>query len=150
MIKTSKKYGYAEKQHIVRQVLSGKESVASVSVRYQIGGSMTVYRWIAQFNDGTLASSMIRMAQKSTKTKPPSNPSVPDDLTSGREDGHIMSEKEPDAASQHGQSALIEHLRLKVLALETMIEVAEGELGINIRKKSFAKRSTDSARTGQK
>lgn len=30
-----------------------------------------------------------------------------------------------------------EYLRLKVLALETMIEVAEKELGTDIKKKSF-------------
>jgi hypothetical protein len=30
-----------------------------------------------------------------------------------------------------------EYLRLKVLALETMIEVADKELGIDIKKKSF-------------
>jgi hypothetical protein len=40
--------------------------------------------------------------------------------------------------------AEVELLRLKVLAFETMIDIAESELGIVIKKKSFAKPSTSS------
>jgi len=100
-------------------VLGGHESVLSVSRKYQIGGNMTVYRWIAQFQDGILRPSKPLYMAKYKK-----------------------SVKKADAVSvSPSLEQELEMLRLKVLAYETMIEIAEKELGISIKKKSSAKQS---------
>ena len=105
----------AFKMKVVQEVQTGLESAFSAGLKHRIGGSTTVYRWISQLGKLNLVSEM--------KAKKPN-----------REEN-----RSPDKATD--SSAELELLRLKVLALETMIDVAEEELGISIRKKSSAKQS---------
>lgn len=126
MIKPVKKYSLKEKRKIAQLVISGRESVLSASNKFGIGGSMTIYRWIKQFQEGKLHlqnSSIMSKAQHSGSKNP----------VSTSENAALQEE--------------IEMLRLKLLAYETMIEVAEKELGISIKKKSSAKQSTSSEQT---
>jgi transposase-like protein len=126
MIKPVKSYSAAFKRKVVVLVTSGKESVFSVSQRFGIGGSMTVYRWIKQFQDAILQ-------KQTTETMPAST-------TKGAKNAPVPSSISADQ-SLHEE---IEMLRLKVLAYETMIDIAERELGISIKKKSSAKQSPPS------
>lgn len=115
MSNKSIRYDSAFKQRVVDEISIGKESVVSASLKYNIGGSMTIYRWLNKYQKGTLPSMK--------NSQPTSKPSESEDKDNNSE---------------------IEALRLKVLALETMIDVAEKELGISIRKKSSAKQSKNS------
>jgi transposase-like protein len=119
MIRPSKNYTIKEKRKIAQLVISGKESVLSASQRFGIGGSMTIYRWIKQFQDGKL-----QLQSSTTMAKDQKNPS--NSITVS------------DNATMQDE---LEMLRLKVLAYETMIDIAEKELGISIKKKSSAKQS---------
>jgi transposase-like protein len=119
MIRPSKNYTIKEKRKIAQLVISGKESVLSASHRFGIGGSMTIYRWIKQYQDGKLQQQSSTIMAKDQKN--PSNSITVSD----------------NAAMQDE----LEMLRLKVLAYETMIDIAEKELGISIKKKSSAKQS---------
>jgi transposase-like protein len=120
MIQPRKKYTVKEKRKIAQLVISGKESVVSASHRFDIGGSMTIYRWIKQFQDGKLQQHPSVIMSKVQKSSSESN--------SSQDNISVQDE--------------LEVLRLKVLAYETMIEIAEKELGISIKKKSSAKQST--------
>ncbi len=119
MSRSNPRYTLAFKAKVVQEVQIGKESAFSAGLKYKIGGSMTVYRWVSQLGKGNLVSDM-----KAKKSIPEHSP-------------------QPDMAADtpSESSSELELLRLKVLALETMIDVAEEELGISIRKKSSAKQS---------
>ena len=119
MIRPSKKYTLKEKRKIAQLVISGKESVLSASHKFGIGGSMTIYRWIKLFQDGKLQQETYQAMSKASKSSSESN--------SSQDNISVQDE--------------LELLRLKVLAYETMIEIAEKELGISIKKKSSAKQS---------
>ncbi len=114
-----RKYNPKEQREIVRLVLSGQETVATAKQRFGIGGNMTIYNWIIKFQDGKLQDRisipMAKYPKSSTKSKQVKQSSDPTDE--------------------------LEILRLKVLAYETMIDIAEKELGISIKKKSSAKQS---------
>lgn len=119
MIKQNKKYSLQEKRKIVQLVLNGQESVFSASRRFGIGGSMTIYRWIDLFQDGKLQDRNLTYMAKSSKTTAKSK--------------QVKQSSDPTDE--------LEILRLKVLAYETMIDIAEKELGISIKKKLSAKQS---------
>jgi transposase-like protein len=127
MSKPNPKYSFAFKRKVFQLVMSGQESVISVSHRFGIGGSMTVYKWIKQFQDATLH-------QKTTLSMASS---------------HIAKKKTTLSLLEQQQQDELEMLRLKVLAYETLIDVAEKELGISIKKKSSAKQSHDSDSSDQ-
>jgi transposase-like protein len=110
------------KIEIVGRLESGKESVEDVATQIGIHAH-TLYRWIQEYRSGELdKKKKAAMASKYQK--------VP-----------VPRVKKSDSTSLEKE---IELLRLKVLAYETMIEIAEAELGISIKKKSYAKPLTGS------
>jgi transposase-like protein len=114
-----RKYNPKEQREIARLVLNGQESVLSAMKRFDIGGKMTIYRWIKQFQEGKLQDRNPTYMAKSSKTV--SKPNQVKQISDPTDE--------------------LEILRLKVLAYETMIDIAEKELGISIKKKSSAKQS---------
>ncbi len=117
-----RKYNPKEQREIARLVLNGQESVLSAMKRFDIGGKMTIYRWIKQFQEGKLQDRNPTYMAKSSKTTAKSK--------------QVKQISDPTDE--------LEILRLKVLAYETMIDIAEKELGISIKKKSSAKQSQSS------
>ena len=117
-----RKYNPKEQREIARLVLNGQESVLSAMKRFDIGGKMTIYRWIKQFQEGKLQDRNSTYMAKSSKTV----------------------SKSKQAKQSTDPTDELEILRLKVLAYETMIDIAEKELGISIKKKSSAKQSQES------
>jgi transposase-like protein len=110
------------KTEVVRRLESGKESVSDVAAQIGIHAH-TLYRWIGEYKSGKL----------------------------DKKKNAVMASKYPQVSVTHDKKAAptslekeVEMLRLKVHAYETMIEIAESELGISIKKKSFAKPSTSS------
>ena len=111
----------AFKRHVVGEVESWRISQPEASRRYGILGHSTILKWCRKY--GKLPS--YRGMRKGLRS---------------------MDEKEKELLRvQNENKALrqeLEDARLKNVALETMVDVAERELGIPIRKKYGAKRST--------
>ena len=114
--------GFTEafKLHVVREVESGRISQSEASRRYGIFGHSTILKWCRKYGR-LLSHRNTRVGLKS------------------------MDEKEMELLRlQNENKALrqeLEDARFKNVVLETLIEVAERELGIPIRKKYGAKRS---------
>lgn len=120
----NKSYDLAFKLKVVSEVESGRESAQSASIKYGIGGSMTVYRWIAQKKSGKL----------SARTR----------STTVMVDKAAQSDQELDKVKQLQTEN--EYLKLKILALETLIGVAEKDLGISLKKNTSDNPSTTSGK----
>lgn len=114
----SRRYEAPYKQELVLRFVSGVESIPSMSTRLGMT-TTTLYRWFQQYQADPLCFSKNLPMKKKAPIAPKPSPDSP-----------VSNE--------------VEMLRLKVLALETLIDVAESELQISIRKKSSAKQSLDS------
>lgn len=116
-----KKYDASFKLGVVSTLRGGTESVDSISARIGVHAH-TLYRWIKEAESGKLDKSQVgAVAPAAALPVAPAAVSL-----AGQADSRL------------GE---LEWLRARVLALETMIELAESELGIAIKKKSFAKPS---------
>lgn len=110
-------YDETFKNTVIMELLSGKLSMTEAKVMYGIKGAGTLYRWLQQYQ--RLKDTATLQSMQSAKD----NYELP-------------------AASLPLQKDLEEALRmanLKITALETMIDIAESELNIDIRKKSATK-----------
>jgi transposase len=115
---------HANKTSVLRAVLEGRMTVREAMIAYRVSSS-TINGWIRKYKreKGELASIM------------PNKNTSPDDQ--GGEAEELESLKKE---LQKVQQALNEE-KLKVQALNTLIDVAEDKLKISIRKKAGAKRS---------
>lgn len=114
------RYTEAFKRHVVGEVESGRISQSEASRRYGILGHSTILKWIRKY--GKL---------------PPHG--------SQRKGSKRMEEKEIELLRLENEIKELKHelenARFKNVVLETLVDVAERELGIPIRKKYGAKRS---------
>lgn len=117
---TSRYYSEAFKRAIVSEILSGRSSQNAMRKRYGIGGAETIAKWIKRY-----AMEVLVYEQNTVMAKP--------------------TDPEEEIKRLRAQlQALHEQLKaseLKASAYQKMIEVAERELQIEIRKKSVTKRS---------
>jgi transposase-like protein len=113
-------YDFSFMRKVVKDYVEGDQSVKSVSLRYGIT-YFSLKSWVERYGKGLApfeSISLISMAESSPST----------DLTElERQHRELLSKLE--AAS------------LKIAGLETMIDIAEEELGVDIRKKSGTKQS---------
>ena len=118
---------YAEsfKSAICLEVLSGKLSYIEARRFYGIKGNHTIARWVKQYEEQCLKVNLASM-NTSEERNPDQSMSHPDLQTELQE-----KTRELEAALKLAQ--------LKITALETMIDIAESELHIDIRKKSGTK-----------
>lgn len=105
-----------EKHTIVRAILEGHMTVEEAKVAYQISVSKTIYSWIRAYQKDNDIFIEEKVPSMSIKKR-----SISSDV-------------------KDLQQALKE-AELKIEALNTMIDIAEEELKIDIRKKSGAKQS---------
>lgn len=123
--KSRKNEYYSEtfKSEVVKQIESGKLSVLEASRQYEIGGSMTVYRWLTKY--GT----------KETEMKP----------TGKKEKLESVSASELSTRELSAEVAALKRLleleRLRSESYLQMIKLAEEKFQIPIEKKSGAKQS---------
>jgi transposase-like protein len=113
-------YDFSFMRKVVKDYEEGHQSVKSVSLRYGIT-YCSLKSWVERYRKGLApfeSISLISMAESSPST----------DLTE-LERQHQELLRKLEAAS------------LKIAGLETMIDIAEEELGIDIRKKSGTKQS---------
>jgi transposase-like protein len=107
------RYSPAFKRKVVDEIESGKYTVGEIRRIYDIWGSETIDRWLKQFGRRHLLSRVIRVEMKDEKDKL----------------------KELERQKQELESALAK-AHLKILSLETMIDIAEERFDIKIKKKS--------------
>lgn len=107
------RYSQAFKRKIVEEIESGKYTIGEVRRIYDIRGKETINRWLKQFGREHLLSRVIRIEMKDEKDKL----------------------KELELQKRELESALAQ-AHLKILSLETMIDIAEERFKISIKKKS--------------
>lgn len=115
-------FSKAIKRSVVRAVTEGRMSIKEARAAYSIKGDATIKRWIEQANREN--ADLVGINTPVVKTK-----------------------KQTDSSSNDLQAAnealkkQLEEAQLKIFALNTLIDVAEEQLKINIRKKPGAKQS---------
>ena len=107
------RYSPAFKSKGGEEIESGKYTVGEVRKIYDIWGSHTIDRWLKQLGRTHLLSRVIRVEMKDEKDKL----------------------KELERQKRELESALAQ-AHLKILSLETMIDIAEERFDIKIKKKS--------------
>lgn len=112
------RYSEAFKRKVVSEIEEGKISRGGARRKYDIGGHMTVDRWCRRY--GSLERLGIRVRVETLK------------------EGD--KEKAREERIRQLEVALADE-KLKVMALETLIDVAERDLKVSIRKKSGTKQS---------
>jgi transposase len=110
------RYTEAFKLHVVREIESGRLSHSEASRRYGILGHSTIVKWIRKYPPRGREKGLMRMAEKEIE--------------------QLRLENEIKELKQE-----LEDARFKNVVLETLVDVAERELEIPIRKKYGAKRS---------
>lgn len=115
-----RKFDTTTRRKIVKELLSGTILVSHLQKKYNIGGCGTIMRWVKEFEneDQNLLSSGME---------------EPQDKNSEANKDKIFQDLEAE----------LKLAKLKIIALETMIDVAEEQLNIEIRKKSGTKPSSE-------
>jgi transposase-like protein len=111
------------KLQVVQEYLSTDISQKELMDKYNIRGNNTIKQWMRKFDVQTPSQQQIELQRIMAKEKE-----------------KTPYERELEARVKRLESQL-EDEKLRVLALSTMIDIAEKELKISIRKKSGAKPS---------
>ena len=105
------KYSLAFKQKVVRDIEEGKFNKHEARKIYDIKGGSTIYSWIRKFGKLHLLNKVVRVEMKDEQSKL----------------------KQLEKEKKELESALAQ-AHLKLLAYESLIEVAEENLGIDLKK----------------
>lgn len=117
--KTLYLYSTAFKLKVISQIESGQFSIEEARRIYNIGGSTTIQKWIKKYGKNHLLSKVVRIEMR------------------GEKDHLKKLEKEKSEL----ESALAK-AHLKIMALESLIESAEEDLGIELKKSTEKQRSS--------
>lgn len=113
------------KRSVVRAFMSGQMTMQQIRKAYGIKSACTVRDWARQFEQENDELGAVNDNREMNKNKPAQTASTP-------EQTELKALKKALADAE-----------LKVAALNTLIDVAEEQLNINIRKKPGAKQSND-------
>jgi hypothetical protein len=113
------KHSIQDRRSVCRSIRDGKMTVRQAAVSYRVGTS-SVYDWLKMENDDLSITNTTDPLKKKPKGSSPAIP-PPDDVKALQEQ--------------------LAYANLKIAALNTLIDVAEEQLKINIRKKPGAKQS---------
>ncbi|SMD16017.1 helix-turn-helix domain-containing protein [Pedobacter nyackensis] len=113
-----KSYTQAEKRSVVRAIESGM-SVKQAQIAFNISYPSVIRRWLKEFKEENAELSVSKPIEVAKKTADTS------------EDLELKALKKA-----------LEEANLKIRALDTMIDIAEEQLKIDIRKKSGARQSS--------
>jgi len=109
--KITKQYSYAFKQKVVSEIESGKLTRSQARKLYGISGGSTVNGWLKKLGKTYLLNKVVRVEMK-------------DELSRMKQLEKEKKELESALANAH----------LKLITYESLIEVAEAELGIDLKK----------------
>lgn len=109
----NKRYSAAFKHKVVTEIENGKFSIGEAHRVYEIGGGTTIYNWLRRYGKGHLINKtvLVKMKNESDRIK------------------QLEQEKRE-------LEAALAKTQVRVVMLESVIEVAEKELKIDIKKKS--------------
>ena len=110
-----------KKLQVVQEYLNTDITQKELLIKYNLGGKQNITNWIRKF--GLSSSTKVQIYKKRTMTD------KTDKYIYDRSSELIIKKLEKE----------LEYERLKNLALNTVIDIAEEDLKINIRKKSGAK-----------
>ena len=110
------------KRSVVRAVTEGRLTIQEAQVAYGVKDRRTINCWIEQFKRENDELSLFTPSMADTQKQ---KDSLPKDLQ----------------ADNEALKKALEEAQLKIAALNTLIDVAEAQLKINIRKKPGAKQS---------
>ena len=110
-----------KKLQVVQEYLNTDITQKELLIKYNLGGKQNINNWIRKF--GLSSSTKVQIYKKRTMTD------KTDKYIYDRSSELIIKKLEKE----------LEHERLKNVALNTVIDIAEEDLKINIRKKSGAK-----------
>lgn len=119
-------YSTAFKQKVISEIESGQLSIEQARKIYNIGGSSTISKWIKKFGKNHLLGKIVRIE-------------MPDEIDQLKTLKKQKAELESALAKAH----------LKILSLESIIESAEEDLGINLKKSTVKKQSSDQLKDGK-
>jgi transposase-like protein len=108
-----KQYSAAFKQQIVGQIERGEISVAEAQKRYDIGGSMTIPRWLKQHGKHHLLATVVRIEMAEERDR-------------------IKALEQTVRELEHA----LAQTQVKALALEAVIASVDEEYGIDAKKNS--------------
>jgi len=106
-------YSESFKRKVVEEIMSGKLTVSGAMKKYDIGGSMTVYRWVRRYGSPTKKSSVRSMVL------------TPEEAEQSQE---------KDIRIRHLEHALAE-TSMQVSCLTEVIHHIDKEYGIDAKKK---------------
>lgn len=115
-------YEFAFKRKICEELLSGQITIGDLARKYNISGAGTIIRWVKWYQE----------EQK--------------ELVSLRPMENSQSINTQNSTIEKSDKKIEEELRLakaKIATLETMIDIAEEQFNIEIRKKSGTKQSSE-------
>ena len=116
------RYSQAFKQKVISEIESGELGIEKARRIYDIGGAETIQKWIKKYGKYHLLNKVVRVEMKDEQDKI----------------------KTLERQKRELESALAQ-AHLRILTLESTIEVAEEQLGIKIKKKSDTAASSNPA-----
>lgn len=119
--KTTKRYSLSFRQKVVDEIERGKITVNQARYLYDIGGGQTIQKWIKKLGKLHLLNKVVRIELKDEVSKL----------------------KQLEKEKKELESALAQ-AHLKLVTYETIIEIAEEELGVDL-KKNLKRGSSNSA-----
>ncbi len=112
---TIRRYSEAFKRQVIEEIEEGRLNKAEAREKYGIRGQSTIHYWLKRFGKNHLFNRVLRIEMPTENN--------PQDII-----------KQLKREKQQLESALAQS-QLKVIALESLVEVAEEEFGIEIKKK---------------
>lgn len=122
-------YSEEFRQKVVREVLNGELKLCEASRKYKITGHSTISKWIKKY--------LIKNGKVENISYIEANNSVY--MTESEKTEIELIKQENEKLKQE-----LSFASMRVIALETMIDLAEKELKINLRKKCSTKLSKNS------
>jgi transposase len=119
-------YSTAFKLKVISEIESGQLSIEQARKIYNIGGSSTITKWIKKFGKNHLLGKIVRIE-------------MPDEIDQLKTLKKEKAELESALAKAY----------LKILSLESIIESAEEDLGIDLKKSTVKKQSSDQLKDGK-
>lgn len=132
-------YSTVFKKSLVSRIEAGELSVIGAMRKYQIGGSMTVYRWLSRYGSEASGSFM-------SENQPITEPTMkPEEEATGLPKSGVSAGSRDYILELESRLVVLERMleseRLRSEAYLQMIKIAEAKYQIPIEKKSGAKQS---------
>lgn len=128
-LKTSVYYSLSFKERVVLEVLNGRISAEGARKKYNIGGKMTVYRWLKAYKKGLKRKKVLPLSSMQEKRK-----------EQQKSNSQVQSSESEELARLKKE---LEKALLQVEAYKMLLEIGKEAYGIDLEKKSGRRLSED-------